>query len=62
VNGDGTFDTTAPPGKGGRVPSFTIADTKGCSCGQILDRTGTLEAGERSFGCSPGTMKGWTDR
>lgn len=59
VDGDGKFDTTAPPGKSGRMPSFSLADTRGCSCAQILDRTGTLEAGERSFGCSPGTMKNW---
>jgi hypothetical protein len=55
----GTFATTAPPGRAGRMPSFTITDTRGCSCEQILDRTGTLEAGERSFGCSAGTMKNW---
>ena len=42
------------------MPSFSIADTRGCSCEQILDRIGTAEAGERSFGCSPGTMKNWT--
>jgi hypothetical protein len=56
VNSDGTFDTAAPPGRSGRMPSFTIADTAGCSCEQILDRNGALEAGERSFGCSVGTM------
>ena len=59
VTGDGTFDTTTPPGKSGRMPSFSIADTRGCSCEQILDRIGTLEAGERNFGCSIGTMKSW---
>jgi hypothetical protein len=62
VDDDGTFDTTAPPGRAGRMPSFTIADTAGCSCEQILDRIGTLEAGERRFGCSAGTMKDWTER
>jgi hypothetical protein len=60
VDRDGAFDTTAPPGGGGRMPSFTIADTAGCSCEQILDRVGTLEAGERMFGCSVGTIKDWT--
>jgi hypothetical protein len=60
VNGDGVFDTDAPPGRRGKMPSFSIADTRGCSCEQILDRVGTLEAGERSFGCSVGTMKDWT--
>ena len=61
VDGDGTFDTRVPPGRSGRMPSFTIADTAGCSCEQILDRGGRLEAGERNFGCSPGTMKNWTE-
>ena len=50
VDGDGLFDTAAPPGRSGRMPSFSIADTRGCSCEQILDRVGTAEAGERSFG------------
>ncbi len=58
VNGDGTFDTTAPPGRSVRMPSFTIADTAGCSCEQILDRTGNAESGERRVGCSVGTMRG----
>jgi predicted extracellular nuclease len=61
VDGDGTFETTAPPGKAGRMPSFTISDTRGCSCGQILDQVGAAEGGERSFGCSPGTMKNWVE-
>ena len=62
VDGDGKFETTAPPGKGARMPSFTIADTQGCSCGQILDRLGAAEGGERNFGCSVGTMKNWVER
>jgi predicted extracellular nuclease len=59
VDGDGVFDTAAPKGRSS-MPRFTIADTNGCSCEQILDRVGTAEAGQRSFGCSPGTMKNWT--
>jgi predicted extracellular nuclease len=59
VDAGGTFETTAPPGKAGRMPSFTIADTRGCSCEQILDRGGAAEGGERNFGCSAGTMKNW---
>ena len=61
VDGDGLFDTTAPSGRAGRMPSFSVADTAGCSCEQILDRTGTLEAGERSFGCSLGTIRDWVE-
>jgi len=60
VDGDAVFDTAAPPGRSGKVLSFSIAGTRGCSCEQILDRIGTAEAGERSFGCSLGTMKNWT--
>jgi predicted extracellular nuclease len=61
VDGDGVFDTTAPPGRSGRMPSFSIADTSGCSCEQILDRVATLEAGQQNFGCSPGTIKDWVE-
>jgi hypothetical protein len=61
VNRDGVFDTTATPGRAGRMPSFSIADTAGCSCEQILDRAGTLEAGERKFGCSVETMRDWIE-
>jgi len=62
VDGDGVFDTVAPKGRSSSMPSFSIADTSGCSCEQILDRTGTAEAGERSFGCSLGTMTNWIGR
>jgi predicted extracellular nuclease len=62
VDGDRQFDTTAPPGRVGRMPSFSIAEMAGCSCEQILDRVATLEAGERKFGCSVETMKNWTER
>ena len=38
VDGDGVFDTTLPPGGGGGSGlSFTIEDTAGCSCEQIID-------------------------
>jgi predicted extracellular nuclease len=55
VDGDGVFDTVT-----GRNPAstFTIDDTRGCSCEQILDRTG-LAVGQRLFGCSVDTMKQW---
>ena len=62
VDGDGVFDAGTPPGRTGRMPSFSIAETRGCSCEQILDLVGRAEAGERSFGCSPGTMKNWIER
>jgi hypothetical protein len=60
VNGDGVFDTTLTPGAGPRL-GFTLDDTAGCSCEQIIDRLGVGQ-GERKFGCAPGTMRTWIDR
>jgi hypothetical protein len=58
VDGDGVFDATAPPGRRS-MPAFTISDTRGCSCEQILARVGSADIGERNFGCSPGTIGSW---
>ena len=57
VNGDGVFDTTSPKGKGPQR-SYTIQDTAGCSCAQIIDNL-QLGAGERKYGCTVGTMDEW---
>jgi predicted extracellular nuclease len=38
--------------------AFTTYDTRGCSCAQIIDRTGAGE-GHRKFGCSNGLMLDW---
>jgi hypothetical protein len=62
VDGDATFDTVSPRGRSSRLPAFTIADTAGCSCEQILDRTGSVEPGEGSFGCLAGRMRSWINR
>lgn len=61
--GDGfTFDTTAPPGKGqGPQRSFTIDDTAGCSCEQIIEQLG-LGEGHNKFGCSISAMEDWIAR
>ena len=58
--GDGfTFDTTAPPGKGqGPQKTFTIEDTAGCSCEQIIEQLG-LGEGHTKFGCSISAMEDW---
>ena len=56
VDGDGTFDTRAA-GKGPGV-SFTIEDTAGCSCTQILAAM-AFGAGQEKHGCSTGTMQDW---
>ncbi len=59
VDGDGIFDTTLPPG-GGQGPglSFTVGDTAGCSCEQIIVGLG-LGQGHVKFGCSSGAMQNW---
>jgi endonuclease/exonuclease/phosphatase family metal-dependent hydrolase len=51
VDGDGVFDS----GKTG-APTFTLDDTAGCSCEQIIEIRG-LGEGHRKFGCSLGEMR-----
>jgi len=59
VDGDGIFDTTLPRGHGnGLDRSFTIGDTAGCSCEQIIDEL-HLGNGHTKFGCSTGVMETW---
>jgi hypothetical protein len=59
VNEDDIFDTTPPPG-GGNGPGyeFTLEDTAGCSCEQIIDEL-HLGQGHVKFGCSTGAMLQW---
>lgn len=58
VDGDTTFDTAAP-GKGNAPrPTFTLDDTRGCSCEQIVAEL-ALGAGQLMHGCSLGTMEDW---
>lgn len=57
TDGDGTFNTTLPGGVGPKR-SYTIADTGGCSCEQIIDELG-LGKGHRKFGCSISAMDDW---
>jgi hypothetical protein len=59
VDGDGIFDTTPPKGKGPQA-SFTIEDTAGCSCEQIIAAL-HLGNGHTKFGCSLGAMRNWVD-
>ncbi|MBT8447767.1 MAG: thrombospondin type 3 repeat-containing protein [Gammaproteobacteria bacterium] len=61
-NPDGTF-TQAPP-EAGTVVSFTTADTRGCSCDQIITASGLggkEGAYARFFGCTTDTMQQWVD-
>jgi len=60
VDSDNTFDTIAPYGVGPRR-HFTIRDTAGCSCEQIIAARG-LGAGQTRFGCSIGIMEEWIAR
>ena len=59
VDEDLSFDTTAPPG-GGNDPDFefTLLDTRGCSCEQIIEAW-ALGWGHTKFGCSTGVMLQW---
>ena len=65
VDEDGVFDTTAPGKRStqGRVQSgptdfFTVGDTAGCSCEQIIEAQ-HLGKGHEKFGCSLGAMRNW---
>ena len=59
VDADGVFDTTPPPGNnGGPGVTFTIEDTAGCSCEQIIEALG-LGKGHEKFGCSISAMEAW---
>ena len=57
VDGDGMFDSVSPRGRGSRR-SYTIDDTAGCSCEQIIEARG-LGNGHTRFGCSNGNMRRW---
>ncbi|MGS2719726.1 endonuclease/exonuclease/phosphatase family protein [Paraglaciecola aestuariivivens] len=56
LDGDIWFDT-----KGKAKDSFSLQDTKGCSCEQIVEQQG-LGKGHLKHGCSTGVMKVWTEQ
>ena len=58
VDADEVFDTTPPHGVGPQA-TFTLQDTHGCSCEQIIEQLGVGE-GHEAFGCSLGIMRRWT--
>jgi hypothetical protein len=59
TNDDAIFDTTPP--KGGEPREvFTLADTAGCSCAQLIEALG-LGKGHTKFGCSSGAMREWIE-
>jgi hypothetical protein len=51
------FETTPPNGQGPQK-SFTMEDTAGCSCEQIIEALG-LGKGHEKFGCSISAMEEW---
>jgi predicted extracellular nuclease len=53
VNGDGVFDTAGTP-----ADPFTVQQTAGCSCEQIIVRL-HLGNGHRKHGCNNGVMQNW---
>ena len=59
VDLDGVFDTKSPRGKGPGLV-FTISDTAGCSCEQIISMQ-SLGNGHKKFGCSISAMRDWVD-
>jgi predicted extracellular nuclease len=56
LDGDLVFDTVRPAGGAGL--SFTVAQTQGCSCEQIVAALG-LGGGHRRNGCSTEAMQTW---
>jgi cysteine-rich repeat protein len=63
VDGDGTFDTTATGGRRGPGRSYTIGDTAGCSCEQIIPQLLDPDdhQGHLLFGCSISLMDEWVE-
>ncbi len=57
LDGDTVFDTLRPRGTGPGL-AFTVEETAGCSCEQIIAALG-LGKGHERFGCSISAMKEW---
>jgi hypothetical protein len=60
IDGDAVFDTTLPGVRRTRPAKriYTIVDTAGCSCEQIIAAAG-LGRGLRKFGCTLDAMDAW---
>ena len=54
---DGEFDTASPLG-GGPGFEFSLTETRGCSCEQIIEAM-ALGWGHTKFGCSTGVLLNW---
>lgn len=61
VGGNKAQSTKSKKGKKAKPPEvFTIEDTAGCSCEQIIEAA-DLGNGHTKFGCSLGAMRDWVD-
>ena len=60
VDNDATFDTMIKGRGKGPNRSYTLEDTAGCSCEQIIDAQG-LGYGHMKHGCSIGVMDYWVE-
>lgn len=61
TDADNQFDTTPPPSQDPPAePGYTLDDTAGCSCEQIIIEL-DLGVGHSRFGCSTGAMETWLD-
>jgi len=60
TDGDGTFDTTLASESEPRR-HFTLADTAGCNCSQLMNELGLSDEHTR-VGCSLGAMEEWVSR
>jgi hypothetical protein len=59
TDGDGIFDTVTPKRDRGKPRVFTLEDTAGCSCEQIISRL-RLSRFHQKYGCSFFAMAAWT--
>ncbi|HKV10816.1 MAG TPA: thrombospondin type 3 repeat-containing protein, partial [Thermoanaerobaculia bacterium] len=57
IDGDLSFDTKLPAGPGPGL-TFTLDDTAGCSCEQIIVQA-SLGIAHKKFGCSTEAMQSW---
>ncbi len=59
IDGDTIFEVTVPKGRRKVIvdSDYTLADTYGCSCEQILAIKPGKDSGELKYGCTLGTME-----
>ncbi len=60
--GGANFQSTDPKTKGLIETSYTMTQTKGCTCNQILEKTSGKEKGQVKGGCTKETMESFISR